>query len=188
MTEIDLEDYFRNISICGLHYCGKTRVGNFFCKLHGGVGNLCSSVKKNGDRCDKYANDCGEKCGFHGGFSKKDIATLNRYMVPGASGSNVPLIVERYVQLLINRREIRERINIRLSYDNSFNDSIRESISESLISSFTKVSISDDCSICLSELSDGVRHPCCNQVSCGSCIKKWMCASDKCPYCRSVLT
>lgn len=45
--------------------------------------------------------------------------------------------------------------------------------------------LSEDCSICYSELQDPVLLPCCQNIFCGPCIVKWMESNKSCPLCRS---
>jgi hypothetical protein len=183
---------FENFLECEHEFCKCSRLGDTYCRRHGGVGKRCVGVKRNGDQCNNYANDCGEKCGVHGGLSKKDVVYLNRFLYNRTITPNSPSIVRRYVVLLMERRQaqlalsIQNAESIRARHMEAISNT-NKAISESLISSFAKVSISDDCAICLSELTDGVEHPCCKQASCGDCMKKWMCSSDKCPYCRAKL-
>ena len=47
--------------------------------------------------------------------------------------------------------------------------------------------LSDNCTICYSEIEDPVLLPCCQNVFCGKCIIKWLETSKTCPMCRSVV-
>ena len=50
-----------------------------------------------------------------------------------------------------------------------------------------KTVLSDNCTICYSEIEDPVLLPCCQNVFCGKCIIKWLETSKTCPMCRSVV-
>jgi hypothetical protein len=187
------ENVFRNVSECEYAHCKCARLGDTYCKRHGGVGKRCVGVVyRTGDQCNNYANDCGEKCGVHGGISKRNVDYLNRFLSTRTITIESPPIVRQYVVFLQERRRAQLRLinqnvdYIRARHMEAIADTTN-AVSESLISSFAKVSISDDCAICLSELVDGVEHPCCKKASCGDCMKKWMCSSDTCPYCRAKL-
>ena len=43
------------------------------------------------------------------------------------------------------------------------------------------------CFICLGLVNDPVSLPCCGQLVCNNCAKKWLLTNTTCPFCRSVL-
>jgi hypothetical protein len=96
---------FGNLRECSQKNCKNFRLDESFCKTHGGVRKRCFVIKKNGDQCHFYVNDSGKKCCAHGGFSKKDIKSLNIFNCDTDLSGKCPDIVKRYTLFLINRWE-----------------------------------------------------------------------------------
>jgi hypothetical protein len=177
---MEYAQFFSHIRICSVITCNNIACDATDCERHNGIRPRCNGIKRDGTRCFNNCNDSGERCGIHGGLSKQAIYELNRFLRVRTIDRNRPQFhtVLRFVQyrLALQNTTI-------VSLDN------HENIisADDLISSFAKVSISDDCAICLSEIEDGVEHPCCKKVSCSECMKKWVVCSSNCPYCRTKL-
>ena len=48
--------------------------------------------------------------------------------------------------------------------------------------------LTEDCSICYSEIDGPVMVPCCNNIFCGKCILKCLNINGRCPMCRAEIT
>jgi hypothetical protein len=84
VAEADMDECLFNYERCRYPDCLNLRSGSTGCFNHG-TPKQCDAVCKNGSLCVRMVNDAGNKCGIHGGVSKKDILFLNRFRRSGGT-------------------------------------------------------------------------------------------------------
>jgi len=99
-----------------------------------------------------------------------------------------------YINALYERRQYENQIydylvdhlvdNLVLNPDDTFWEPVKICLNEEQISQMIKLSITDECPICLDQKESFTKLECCNQQLCTDCCKNVFFESVKCPYCK----
>lgn len=158
-----------NYERCGYPECPNLRSGSIGCFNHG-TPKQCDAVCRNGSLCVRTVNDAGNKCGIHGGVSKKDILFLNRFRRSGGVYNENMLhssILFGFVRFCLYSHRM---------------EALKEN---DILKSFKEVSLSGkDCGICYTE-DNLIEFSCCKQACCKYCSSKWVKTNKSCPFCRA---